>query len=176
MRIINLLFFICLSTVFFGQSKHKKDFKMIYETVITYSFKDNPREITIKATTLNNDILKRNYAGLATPLKNGIYIGNITLDSSWKPFLNQADSMKLNLTSYEISRFKIPGFTIHFSELNKTSEGINVSLSNILFSKNRAIVEVGYTCGPLCGEGRIYFLEKKNKKWQVISFLLTWIS
>jgi len=176
MRIIIFLFLICPPVVVFGQSKHKKDFKLIYKAVITFSFKNDPGEITIKETTFNNDISKRNYANLATPLKNGVYIGEIKLDSSWNPFLSKADAMKLNLKSYEISRFEIPNFIIRFAEFNKTGEGTKVSLSDILYGKNCAIVEVGYTCGPLCGEGHIYFLEKKNKKWQVVSFLSTWIS
>jgi hypothetical protein len=35
--------------------------------------------------------------------------------------------------------------------------------------KTHAIVSMGHSCGPLCGNGQPYFFEKKNGTWQKVS-------
>jgi hypothetical protein len=51
------------------------------------------------------------------------------------------------------------------------SSGGYYSFSAVGFnpSRDRAIVEMRHSCGPLCGEGNVHFLEKQGGKWNEVS-------
>ncbi len=53
-----------------------------------------------------------------------------------------------------------------------------VSFSRISFnnSKDKACVYVSLVCGQLCGDGKVYFLEKKEEKWNILDYVGLWIS
>lgn len=53
-----------------------------------------------------------------------------------------------------------------------------LSLSRISFDSenSKACVYTSFTCGSLCGYGRIFFLEKANGKWFILGFKDLWIS
>lgn len=42
--------------------------------------------------------------------------------------------------------------------------------------KTKALVDVANVCGPLCSEGRLYYLEKENGLWIIKKTVGTWIS
>ena len=52
------------------------------------------------------------------------------------------------------------------------------SVSRPIFNvaSDKAYIKVGYTCGPLCGYGTSYILEKMNGKWVIKELLGFWES
>ena len=44
------------------------------------------------------------------------------------------------------------------------------------YSGNFAFIDVGSTCGDLCGSGRILALEYRNRRWRVVARLPSWIA
>lgn len=42
--------------------------------------------------------------------------------------------------------------------------------------KTKALLETGNACGPLCGQGVLYYLEKENGLWVIKKTVDTWIS
>jgi hypothetical protein len=40
----------------------------------------------------------------------------------------------------------------------------------------KALVDVGLICGPLCGNGTLFYLEKLNGVWVIKKTVDTWIS
>jgi hypothetical protein len=57
-------------------------------------------------------------------------------------------------------------------------EATIVNFSRIGFSceRNQALVYLAYQCGPLCGKGRLIFLEKKENIWKPVFERGLWIS
>jgi len=51
---------------------------------------------------------------------------------------------------------------------------INTPLFNL--KKDMAIVEIGYNCGTLCGEGGTYIYRLKNGKWELYLTIEKWVS
>ena len=53
-----------------------------------------------------------------------------------------------------------------------------LSVSGIKFDKKRenGILDVGFTCGRLCGYGNRVFIKKVKNKWKIIKMEETWIS
>lgn len=49
-------------------------------------------------------------------------------------------------------------------------------LSPIGFSGRRAMVSVGYVCGPLCGHGMTCVLEHDAKGWRIVDIVMRWVS
>jgi hypothetical protein len=43
-------------------------------------------------------------------------------------------------------------------------------------ARNEALLEMGFGCGSLCGEGRIVMLRKNQGVWRVVYMKLTWVS
>jgi hypothetical protein len=63
---------------------------------------------------------------------------------------------------YEIVRFKTRNPLLLITESN-------------IGPKTRLEVKVGEICGPLCGSGEIYYLEKTNGRWHVVE-TSEWVS
>jgi hypothetical protein len=51
---------------------------------------------------------------------------------------------------------------------------INTPLFNL--KKDMAILEIGYNCGTLCGEGGTYIYRLKNGKWELYLTIEKWVS
>jgi hypothetical protein len=58
-----------------------------------------------------------------------------------------------------------------------TAAGV-VTLSSVGFSRDgqRAIVNVDYSCGALCGGGRVVSLWREGRRWRVLGSRQTWVS
>ena len=57
-----------------------------------------------------------------------------------------------------------------------TNNFIIVSTPVFNSSYSKAIISIDYHCGPLCGQGYKFVLEKKNGKWKIIDEFYTWES
>jgi hypothetical protein len=51
-----------------------------------------------------------------------------------------------------------------------------LQLAGPAISGDVAFVETGYTCGGLCGEGRLYALRRGPDGWRVVAVIRTWVS
>ncbi len=63
-------------------------------------------------------------------------------------------------------------------ETYSTFRGYKIRFSAIVYddTKSRACVYTAFLCGSLCGSGTIYFLEKSNDRWRIVSERMMWIS
>ncbi len=54
----------------------------------------------------------------------------------------------------------------------------NVAFSQITYNKNKtaACIYSELVCGGLCGYGNIYFLEKHDKKWEIVAKRNLWVA
>jgi hypothetical protein len=66
---------------------------------------------------------------------------------------------------------------IQFYNIHPNTYGLN-QFSAIAYNsdKTKALVETGFACGPLCGQGTLYYLEKVNGLWVIKKTVDTWIS
>ncbi len=51
-----------------------------------------------------------------------------------------------------------------------------LSSAGVDASGTQALLYAGYACGPLCGGGTLYLLEKQNGSWTVKEQTMVWIS
>lgn len=120
-------------------------------------------------------------------------IRKVKLDSSWISTFISADIQKEKLKNNKFPCIRINGNkikTINKTELAKvlsspggwsnfkpgTGAGNYLIFSEIILIKDRAIVELFSQSYELSTNTKIYFLEKKNGKWEIVSFLETAIS
>lgn len=68
-------------------------------------------------------------------------------------------------------------FWTWFREHYQNSEGI-YGTSRVGFSRDgrEALIEISFSCGPLCGHGEIVLLSWDGARWSVIARQLTWVS
>lgn len=96
---------------------------------------------------------------------------------------NQLKSKK----TYTLDATRINKKGINLSELQKLNETQNnkqpttnnyivMSVPVMSDDNKKALVEIEYHCGALCGSGNIYILEKKAGKWTIIYRIGRWIS
>jgi hypothetical protein len=50
-----------------------------------------------------------------------------------------------------------------------------LTLSAPAFAGDAAFVAVNFACGPICGNGGLYALERREGRWQVVAIADTWI-
>lgn len=64
-----------------------------------------------------------------------------------------------------------------FERLYPGASGI-ISFSHVGFDStlDEAIVSTGFVCGGLCGTGYRYVLRKKSGRWEVVEWLMVWVS
>jgi hypothetical protein len=176
-----------------SQSEDKKSLAEIYSSALNYYYKSKPVNLVITGTTINRYILETDYEELANLLRKPgvVFNGLIKLDSSWISFLRQADKRKHSLEQYRISELKSPIYSIRLIDADSIKKIRNagwekfhqtfgwsdqVEFSGIILNENKAIVEFGRTSEALSGEGMLFFLEKMEENWIVVSYLQTWVS
>lgn len=163
----------------------------IYATVLSNYYGNSPASIVITDSTVNSDIIRTDYSEIAKGYSNkefNIYFDKEKMDSTWISTLIKANARKTNLSNVKLPNFKPRCIYIRFiSNDSLRAVGLwefekvfkvrdRVSVSNIILIGNRAIVEVNRMCGSLCGDGSLYFLEKRNGKWIVVTRMPLWIS
>lgn len=50
-----------------------------------------------------------------------------------------------------------------------------LTLSSPAFAGDAAFVAVDYACGPVCGSGEIYALQRREGRWQIVGIADTWV-
>jgi|SRR6185369_897235 len=178
MRFTIIAALLVISICSFGQRKTKA-LKAIYSTIVDYSYRGVPNNIVVNDSAHNDYILKIDYWDMAVNLNNirkAKQVAYPALDPSWIPFLKLANIKKEALQPVKIARFTVPGLNIVPASMGLMHVNSRLTLSGIILSKDKAIVELNRSDDVLDGEGNIYFLQKIKKKWIVVSVLSTWIS
>jgi hypothetical protein len=119
------------------------------------------------------------------------------IDTSWIGFFKFSDKEKTNLVSYKVPALKTIMELAYISEDSMQAlykkgntgkanmKGFDfpgapvhgvMKLGNIIRRGNKAIFEMSYTCGMLCGEGVIYLMQKVRRRWLVVARLSCWQS
>jgi hypothetical protein len=123
-----------------------------------------------------------NLKALLTP---PLFAANFTgVDSAFIPLLRlMADSVRNRVidlpklkTNYSYSLAPAP---LDYWKKRRGQENAGVvGFSSVYFDaqKQRACVYATYWCGELCGDGTIYFLEKKDGQWSIIGSRCMWVS
>lgn len=192
------IFFFCfLMPLFvFSQKCENKSKKQIYTSVLkNYLEEYSGRTVVIADSILNRSIVSTKYYSevFPQPREMAYIIRKVKLDSSWIPTLINADVKKAKLKEMKFPSVRLFGDKIKtinkiqlsealsspggwFEFKSKSGAGNYLIFSDILLIKNRAIVELSSQSHELSASTRIYFLEKRKKKWVIISFLETSIS
>ena len=179
----SLVFFtlFCLLTFSSQSQGSNTDKKGIYTAAIRFFFNGHSGSISVEDSTANHYIIGTNYTEIADQIKNGPppQMDLSKMDSTWGKALRQADKIKYALRSCSLPVFATDSVEIQFiksADSPQQDYGIRIRFSNIILLKNKAIVELGVTRDILGGNGVLYFLEKRNGKWLIISAMETWIS
>ncbi len=192
------LLLICF--IFTGLSgpvfSQKKNLKKIYCAAIRYyyTYNDTSQNILIADSTLNRDIIEVDYSTIAffPENNNGFVVNRLKLDSSWKPILKSAEAKKKKLKNGKFPVLCINKSTVNiirkteaenflrdsgwFEFKRKFNTNDYLIFSEVLFLKDKAILELTRQSEILNAETRIFFLEKKDGIWQVVASLQTRIS
>lgn len=101
----------------------------------------------------------------------------IAFDTKKTPYFIDFKNIKLN------GKFKLKNINEFdkeniFERKYKFNFSGILSVSEIKFDKKResGILDVGFTCGRLCGYGNKIFIKKVKNKWKIIKMKETWIS
>lgn len=168
MRKLFLLLFLFYSHISLSQ---KKDSKEIYSVSLEYYFAKEPVSLIVIDSTRNGRIHKVDYTG-------------IIIDSAWTLELSKANSKKLRLIKNAVKVRNTPNVFVRLIPRDSVVKAMSamgyvgfqkeygvsyrVEFSSIIFLKRKAIVELNFYCGNLCGEDILLFLEKKKGKWKVV--------
>jgi hypothetical protein len=172
----------------FISENNKTDEQKIYAAIITRYYDYKPAAIVVIDSTLNRNLISSDLAEVALEIYTHDSIMHYSrLNSTWKEWLALAFKKKVDLTENKLPRFKPYQVSINFvkidsirrvghdfSEIFKVRD--QVSVSRIIRMDDKAIVVMDRSCGALCGEGMLYFLEKKNGRWIVIMGSSLWVS
>jgi hypothetical protein len=147
------------------------------------AFCEDLKKITIEVP------LKRKDGLILPPVPGNRYITDLLNDKvNGRPFFLNADSLAILSQNSNPKKLKITD--VLTSKLNSTTvekekakykvgkryKYYEMSIPIFSNDKKKAYVELGYHCGPLCGNGDAYFLVKTNGAWKIIKKIGTWIS
>ncbi len=178
-----------------AKKKKISDIEAIYAEVINQHYDYQPASIIMSDSTTNQAIISTNYDEIAEdflrkPRERRYWLTE--LDSTWVPTLVKANEKKASLSNNKLPNFKPKCVYIRFisnDSIKRTYKNMGhygfenvfkvrdrVSVSNIIQIGNKAIVEINRMCGSLCGDGTLYFLEKRNGKWVMVTRMQTSVS
>ncbi len=176
-------------------SAESNDKRKVYATVLNYMYGPSPSYVVITDSTYNASLIEMDYSLIANAYskdRENIYVDKTKMDSTWVPLLLEADNKKhklMRIKLHAIKPYKMAARLVSndsiclaykkmghdgFEEVFKARD--HLTLSNVILSGNKAIVEVSRMCGSLCGEGAIYVLERKNGRWMVVTRIERWVS
>jgi hypothetical protein len=131
---------------------------LLEDTVISKMNSELPFEMTFQ----NNKLLKKDTAFIS--ILKSLFRKNNKIEVIDKSKIRPSEKYKLVDKLYKTrNEFKEVGI-VSFSK---------ISFNN---SKDKACVYVSLVCGQLCGDGKVYFLEKKEGKWNILDYEGLWIS
>lgn len=187
MRIILLISCIaCYSAI--AQPIHHKQVKKIYALVLKYYLSDRHGNILVSDSTSNTAIRTDSFAGIIN--ERSVLIGNTGPDPDWIKDLIEADRQKTLLRTegfpfITMGRLKLSLINVKNLEATVSAQlqkGIieimpdYLQFSTIIFTRNRAIVGLCKITPDLRGDRRLFFLERRKRKWVIVSYLLRSIS
>lgn len=175
-----LVLLTLISQLSFAQKR--KDKVNIYKAVVSAYYKKNA-SVVIAKTSYNEILFETDLMYRDAPSeKLSNYIDTNIMTSDWEETLKKAERLKTTLKVETIPKFSPDSVWVQFASrdsiswayqhegfINKFKVGDRLDLSNILFFRKRAIVALRRISDSRNSESLIFFLEKRNGKWTVVS-------
>jgi hypothetical protein len=188
MRIILLISYCFAGCCAVAQQGDDKQARRIYTSLLNYYLLEQPRNVGIADSTSNIAISTDSFANIL-PGKF-VWPGNMNLDSTWRKDLIEADRHKTILKTERFPITALDGRKISLINTKRIEANISaqfqkgiieitpdyIQFSSVILIRNRAIVSVEKMTPELRGHRRLFFLERRKRKWVVVSYLLRSIS
>jgi hypothetical protein len=157
------------------------------ETKTIQRLRDSIKQIvdTNRLYVYINDTLidfKKELIQISSIKKDSFALSFPQIDTSYIPLILSLRDFKYPKNAIKISDLST-AYNYKLESVRKYDKSVRFNIAQVSFShlslnseKTKACIYVEMICGGTCGQGKLYFFERKNRKWLLVGERSLWVS